>query len=240
MIKRAIDNHLISTQAINIRDFASGKHHITDDTPYGGGSGMIMKPEPIIKAIRFVKSNHINSKVFLLSPQGCVFDQTLTKQLAGYDSITLICGRYEGIDDRVSDLIDAEISIGDYVLTGGELAAMVLIDAIIRHIPGVLGGEDAAEKDSFENGLLEYAHYTRPPVFENESVPEVLRSGHHQAIDQWRRESSLMRTLFKRPDLLMTTPLKNEDISTLIKWKKQIDSIIQTNTLPCPNSLSSD
>ncbi|MGD2037615.1 MAG: tRNA (guanosine(37)-N1)-methyltransferase TrmD, partial [Desulfobacterales bacterium] len=191
IIRRAIDQKKISASTLNIRDFAEDKHQVTDDRPYGGGSGMVMKPEPMAGAIRAANRKCPSAKTVLLSPQGRVFNQALANELASFEGLVLVCGRYEGIDERIShDLIDDEISIGDYVLTGGELAAMVVIDAVTRQIPGILGGEDAAEKDSFSNGLLEHAHYTRPHVFEGKAVPEILLSGHHEEIENWRVESA--------------------------------------------------
>jgi tRNA (guanine37-N1)-methyltransferase len=164
----------------------------------------------------------------LLSPQGRVFNQAVANELAAFEGLILVCGRYEGVDERIShDLIDDEISIGDYVLTGGELAAMVVIDAVTRQIPGTLGGEDAAEKDSFSNGLLEHAHYTRPQVFEGKAVPEILLSGHHEEIENWRLESAMLRTLVKRSDLLKDKTLSKQQLDILKKWSRRIEEIIK-------------
>jgi tRNA (guanine37-N1)-methyltransferase len=183
IIRRAIDKEQIIVSTLNIREFAKDKHQVTDDRPYGGGSGMVMKPEPLAGAIRAAQRQFPSAKTILLTPQGRVFDQATAHELAALKGLILVCGRYEGVDERIShDFIDDEISIGDYVLTGGELAAMVVIDAITRQIPGTLGAEDAAEKDSFSNGLLEHAHYTRPQVFEGQAVPDILLSGHHEEI----------------------------------------------------------
>ena len=227
IIRRALDQKKIIASTLNIRDYAEDKHHVTDDRPYGGGSGMVMKPEPLAGAIRAAGLKVPSAKTILLTPQGRVFDQKLANELAAFEGLILVCGRYEGIDERVcQDLIDYEISIGDYVLTGGELAAMVIIDAVARLIPGVLGAEDSAAKDSFSNGLLEHAHYTRPPVFEGGEVPEILLSGHHKEIENWRRESALIRTFLKRPDLLGKRQLDKKEIEILKKWSQHIQNII--------------
>ncbi|MBW2705584.1 MAG: tRNA (guanosine(37)-N1)-methyltransferase TrmD [Deltaproteobacteria bacterium] len=230
IIRKAIEEQKILTSAINIRDYAEDRHQVTDDRPYGGGSGMVMKPEPLAGAIRAATQTAAEAKTVLLTPQGSVFDQGMARELASSDGLILVCGRYEGVDERVChDLIDYEISTGDYVLTGGELAAMIVIDAVTRLIPGTLGGEQAAEKDSFADGLLEHAHYTRPRIFEGHEVPEVLLSGHHQEIDQWRLESSLMRTLLKRSDLLQKKDLDQQEIEILKKWYNQIEKILDVN-----------
>jgi len=230
IIRKAIEDQKIFTSAINIRDYAEDRHQVTDDRPYGGGSGMVMKPEPLAGAIRAATRTVPEAKTVLLTPQGRVFNQSLAQELASFDGLILVCGRYEGVDERVChDLIDYEISTGDYVLTGGELAAMIVMDAVTRLIPGTLGGEQAAEKDSFANGLLEHAHYTRPRGFEGNEVPEVLLSGHHQEIDKWRLESSLMRTLLKRSDLLQKKALGPQEIEILKKWYNQIEKILDIN-----------
>jgi tRNA (guanine37-N1)-methyltransferase len=230
IIRRAIDQKKIFASTLNIRDYAADKHHVTDDKPYGGGSGMVMKPEPLAGAIRAANRKVSSAKTILLTPQGRVFNQKMARKLAAFEGLVLVCGRYEGIDERIShELIDCEISVGDFVLTGGELAAMVIIDAVTRLIPGTLGGEDAAEKDSFSNGLLEHAHYTRPQTFEGNQVPEVLLSGHHQEIENWRLESSLMRTLLKRADLLKNKSLNERELEILKKWSQRIEEIIKYN-----------
>jgi tRNA (guanine37-N1)-methyltransferase len=228
IIRRAIDQNKIFASALNIRDFAEDKHQVTDDRPYGGGSGMVMKPEPLAGAIRAANRKCPSAKTVLLSPQGRVFNQAVANELAAFEGLVLVCGRYEGVDERIShDLIDDEISIGDYVLTGGELAAMVIIDAVTRQIPGTLGSEDAAEKDSFSNGLLEHAHYTRPQVFEGKAVPEILLSGHHEEIENWRVESAMLTTLLKRPDLLKDKTLSKQQLDILKKWSRRIEEIIK-------------
>jgi len=239
IVKRAIDQKKISVSTVNIRDFAKGRHRVTDDRPYGGGSGMVMKPEPLAAAVRSAKRTALSSKTVLLTPQGRRFDQSTARGLASLQGFILVCGRYEGVDERIcQDLIDYEISIGDYVLTGGELAAMVVIDAVTRLIPGVLGGADSAEKDSFSGSLLEHAHYTRPRTFEGAQVPEVLLSGHHKEIEKWRLESSLIRTFLKRQDLLENRPLDVQEIEILKKWCLGIEKIIQAQSLRGSDALS--
>jgi tRNA (guanine37-N1)-methyltransferase len=227
IIRKAIEDQKIFTSAINIRDYAADRHQVTDDRPYGGGSGMVMKPEPLAGAIRAATRTVAEAKTVLLTPQGKVFNQSMAQKLASFDGLVLVCGRYEGVDERVChDLIDYEISTGDYVLTGGELAAMIIIDAVTRLIPGALGGEQAAEKDSFANGLLEHAHYTRPRIFEGSEVPEALLSGHHREIEKWRLESSLLRTLLKRSDMLQKKDLDRQEIEILRKWYHLIENIL--------------
>ena len=228
IIRRAIEQQTISAEAINIRDYAEDRHQVTDDRPYGGGAGMVMKPEPLAAALRDAAKSRTGAKTALLTPQGRVFNQNMARELAASDGLILVCGRYEGVDERIChDLIDYEISIGDYVLTGGELAAMIIVDAVTRLIPGALGGEGAAEKDSFSDGLLEHAHYTRPGDFEGRQVPEVLLSGHHQEIEKWRLESSVMRTLLKRPDLLQKKELNRQQRDILKKWRQENDKILE-------------
>ncbi|CAN2039031.1 tRNA m(1)G37 methyltransferase [Candidatus Magnetomoraceae bacterium gMMP-15] len=241
IIKRAIERKKISVKAVNIRNFASGKHHVTDDKPYGGGSGMVMKPEPLAACIQDAEKKSPGSLIILLSPQGHILNQSLALKLSKQAGLILVCGHYEGIDERIChDFIDYELSIGDYVMTGGEPAAMVVIDAVSRLIPGVLGDPESAAKDSFSDGLLEHAHYTRPPEFGEMEVPGVLLSGHHKAIENWRRESSLIRTALKRPDLLFKQKLNNKDILILKKWAKEIEKIIKFQSAPGPDALSCD
>ncbi len=241
IIRKAIEQDKIRASATDIRAFAEGRHHVTDDRPYGGGCGMVMKPEPLAAAIRSARQRMPSSRTVLLTPQGRVFDQNLARRLAMLDGLIFICGRYEGVDERIChDLVDEEISIGDYVLTGGELAVMVIIDAVARLIPGVLGGADSAEKDSFSEGLLEHAHYTRPRIFEGMEVPEVLLSGHHAAIEKWRLEMSLIRTFLKRPDLLKDRRLNKEELEILKKWQGDIERTIQDQTVCDTVALSGD
>lgn len=239
MVRRALVQEQIRASAVNIRDFAEGRHRMTDDRPYGGGCGMVMKPEPLAAAIRAAMKRAPAARRVLLTPQGRVFDQQTARDLSACEGLILICGRYEGIDERVgSDLIDDEISIGDYVLTGGEVAAMVVMDAVTRLIPGVLGGCESALKDSFTDNLLEHAHYTRPECFEGEAVPEVLLSGNHKEIEIWRQESALIRTFLKRRDLLKKRPLSKPELEILRKWSGDIEEIIRTQSLRGADPLS--
>lgn len=203
ILKRAREAGLLEVGVHNIRDFTTDKHHTTDDEAYGGGGGMVMKPEPIFAAVESVLGVPPVCPVILLTPQGRPFTQRVAEELSGVDHLALLCGRYEGVDERVRQhLVTGEISIGDYVLTGGELPALVVIDAVARLIPGVLGDPEAATKDSHASGLLEYPHYTRPPEFRGWEVPEVLRSGNHVEIEKWRQEQAEKRTRERRPDLL--------------------------------------
>lgn len=218
IMKRAQAANLLAVQVINPRDFTQDKHHIVDDTPYGGGSGMVMKPEPIFLALRAILDSVPCTKrrVVLMCPSGQRFDQKKAKELAEYEQLIMVCGHYEGIDDRIREnMIDEALSIGDYVLTGGELPAMVVADAVARMLPGVLGAEDAAAKDSFYNGLLEYPQYTRPREFNGWEVPDILLSGDHAKIDRWRRKQSLRNTWERRPDLLENGKLSKDDIRLL-------------------------
>ena len=227
IVRRAIESGIIEADCINVRDFAKDKHQMTDDRPYGGGCGMVMKPEPLAGAVRAAAGRAPGAAKILLSPQGRVFDQQLAKELATEDGLILICGRYEGTDERIeSDLVDLEVSIGDFVLSGGEIAAMIIVDALTRLIPGALGGAESAAKDSFAEGLLEHAHYTRPRRFEGEDVPDVLLSGDHGAIEQWRLESSLLRTLVKRPDLFNNRQLASEEKAVLANWHSRLGDIL--------------
>jgi tRNA (guanine37-N1)-methyltransferase len=227
MIRRAIQKGKISPATINIRDHAHGRHRVTDDRPYGGGCGMVMKPEPLAKAVAQAKHRMPAAMTLLMSPQGRQFDQQLAQSLAQTDALILVCGRYEGVDERFIDqYVDGEISIGDFILTGGELGAMVVIDAVARLIPGVLGNADSTGNDTFSDGLVEHAHFTRPPRFGDESVPDVLLSGNHSEIDRWRRETALMRTVLKRPDLLVPRELSPQERATLVKWRRDIDRLI--------------
>lgn len=200
IIGKAVEKKLIDINITNIRDFSEDKHKKVDDTPYGGGAGMIMKPDVVYRAYQSVKEN--NAKVIYLSPQGKTLNQQKVEDLSKESHLILLCGHYEGIDQRVLDkIVDEEISIGDYVLTGGEIPAMVLIDSVSRYVEGVLK-QDSIQEESFSNGLLEYPQYTRPEIFEGEAVPEILLSGHHQNIEKWRKEKSVEITKKKRPDLV--------------------------------------
>jgi tRNA (guanine37-N1)-methyltransferase len=245
MIKRAIDAGLLDVQVHNIRDYAAGRHQVTDDYPYGGGGGMVMKPEPVFEAVEKVlgirdEGAGIGEQdadfrppiidhqppipIILLTPQGRVFNQSIAYELAQHDRVALICGRYEGFDERIREhLATDEISIGDFVLTGGELAALVVLDAVIRLKPGALGDPEGASDDSHASGLLEYPHYTRPPEFRGWGVPEVLLSGDHAKIDRWRREQALRRTWLRRPDMLAAVELSKVDRACLDKLRPAPD-----------------
>ena len=212
ILQRAQEGHLVEVKLYNIRDWTTDRHHVCDDMPYGGGGGMVMKPEPIFTAVEAVLGAPPSCPVVLLTPQGRVFTQAVAEELSQQDHLALLCGRYEGIDERVREhLVTDQISIGDYVLSGGELPAMVLIDAITRLIPGALGDPEGAWDDSHATGLLEYPHYTRPPEFRNWRVPEVLLSGDHARIAKWRRQQALLRTRQRRPDLLEKANLSDKD-----------------------------
>jgi tRNA (guanine37-N1)-methyltransferase len=215
ILKRAQGANLIQVNLVNFRDYATSKHKNVDDVPYGGGAGMVLKPEPIYAAIRDLPPAEGQRRVVLLSPQGEVFNQSKAKEWSQLDELVFICGHYEGFDERIRGLADEEASLGDFVLTGGELAAMVMIDAVARLLPGVLGEMASAEEDSHSEGLLEYPQYTRPPVFEGMKVPEVLLSGHHLHIAQWRRKESLRRTYLKRPDLFAKLQFQVQDYPLL-------------------------
>jgi len=218
VLGRAVKKGIVRARIIDIRDFARGVHKTTDDRPYGGGDGMVMKPGPIYRALESVGRVNGRSLVILLSPQGKPFDQAAAWELSSWDQIILICGRYEGVDERIRRIcIERELSVGDFILSGGELGAMIVMDAISRLIPGVLGGERSNLEDSFEEGLLEYPQYTRPRVFLGEEVPAVLLSGDHERIRLWRRTKSLKRTRDRRPDLLKKARLTREDEKLLSK-----------------------
>jgi len=208
ILKRAQERGLLTVQRHDIRAYTTDKHHTADDTPYGGGGGMVMMAGPLVAAVEDVRGTDTGAPVILLTPQGRVFTQRVAAELAAHDRLILVCGRYEGVDERVrQSVVTDEISIGDYVLTGGELAAMVIVDAVARLIPGVLGARWGAEEDSHAMGLLEYPHYTRPPVFRDMAVPEMLLSGDHGAIARWRRREAIRRTWQRRPDMLLATEL---------------------------------
>ena len=219
ILQRARQRGLVSVNVHNIRDYTHDKHHMTDDTPYGGGGGMVMKPEPVFEAVESVLGLNAYQTQFqpgppiiMLTPQGRVFSQTVAEELSRHERIALLCGRYEGLDERIREhLVTDEISIGDYVLTGGELPALILIDAVSRLILGVLGDPDGAADDSHATGLLEYPHYTRPPEFRGWQVPEILLSGDHGKIEKWRREQAILRTLARRPDMLAHADLTESE-----------------------------
>ncbi|PWH18623.1 MAG: tRNA (guanosine(37)-N1)-methyltransferase TrmD [Anaerolineae bacterium] len=221
ILQRAQQKGLIEVHLHNIRDYATDKHHITDDEPYGGGGGMVMKPEPIFAAVESVLGAPPACPVILLTPQGKTFNHQIARQYAQLETLALICGRYEGVDERVREhLVTDELSIGDYVLSGGELAALVVLDAVSRFLPGVLGDPDGAVDDSYALGLLEYPHYTRPAEFRGWRVPDVLLSGDHGRIARWRREQALLRTWQRRPDLLEKATLSKEDKAFLERLRQ--------------------
>ena len=239
IVMRAREAGIVSLALHNIRDYAEGKHAITDDYPYGGGGGMVMKPEPIFRAVESVLGLPARSAdeasdasdaaqanpprpIILLTPQGRRFDQSVALELADHHRIALICGRYEGVDERIRRrLCTDEISIGDFVLSGGELAAMVIVDAVTRLLPGALGAEQGAADDSHATGLLEYPHYTRPPDFRGWRVPEILLSGHHANVLRWRRQQALLRTALRRPDMLETAWLTQDDLAFLERLERE-------------------
>jgi len=230
IIKRAREAGLISIALHNIRDYATDRHRTTDDTPYGGGGGMIMKPEPIFAAVETILKDrgpgvdHPAPPIVLLSPQGRLFTQEIARELSRHSHLILICGHYEGVDERVRQVLATdEISIGDYVLTGGEVPALVIVEAVTRLVPGVLGDPGATFEDSHAEGLLEYPHYTRPPVFRGHGVPEVLLSGDHAAVIRWRRQQALRRTWERRPDLLSKARLSEDDKAFLRQLQQRTE-----------------
>lgn len=211
IIKKATENGILRFNVVNIRDFADGNHRTCDDTPYGGGPGMIMKIEPIYRAMDHVEKEMGRPYYILMTPQGRVFSQRTASRLSKKPHLCLICGRYEGIDERIIDLVDEEISIGDYILSGGEIPGLVLIDSIARLVPGVLGNAESPVKESLEESLLEYPQYTRPEVFMGMEVPSVLLSGNHEEIRRWRRRESIRKTIIRRPDLMERFQPNKED-----------------------------
>lgn len=223
ILGKAIEKQLLEVVATDIRDFASGKHRNTDDTPYGGGAGMVMKVEPLVGAIAAAKTRLPTAKVVLLSPRGATFTQAKARELAAHESVILVCGRYEGIDERAMAVIDEELSLGDFVLTGGELGALIVVDAVARLVPGVLGNAESAQTESFESGLLEHPHYTRPPEWNGQAVPEVLQSGDHARIARWRRWHALKLTQARRPELFeKQQPLSKADTKLLSKREDEL------------------
>jgi tRNA (guanine37-N1)-methyltransferase len=214
ILGKAREAGLVAVRVTDVREHAPGKHRITDDAPYGGGAGMVMKPEPLVDAIEAARARLPGALVLLTSPRGALLDQALARRLASHGKLILVCGRYEGVDERVTTAIDMEVSIGDFVLTGGELAALCVVDAAARLVPGVLGNEASAGAESFAEDvpLLEHPHYTRPPVFRGQAVPEILLCGDHRRIERWRRRESLRATRERRPDLLARARLTEEDL----------------------------
>jgi len=217
ILRIAQEKNILSISAIDPRDFTRDPHRTVDDTPFGGGAGMVMKPEPLLKAMEKARREMPRTPVFLLSPKGRPFTQRTAEEWSRLDGFTLVCGRYEGIDSRVENHVDGLVSLGDFVLSGGELAAMVMVDAVCRLIPQVVGREESLQEESFSDGLLEYPHYTRPAKLGDEEVPPVLLSGNHAEISRWRREQQLRVTWQRRPDLLKTAPLGGEDVKVLTK-----------------------
>lgn len=238
IVRRAIAQGYLNSEAVDIRAYAEDRHKVTDDRPYGGGCGMVMKPEPLARALRATRARMPDARTLLMTPQGRPFSQQMAADLAGRKGLIFICGRYEGVDERFTEqFVDDELSIGDYVLTGGELPAMVVVDAVVRLIPGVLGGDDSAAQDSFVDGLLEHAHYTRPRDFEGQEVPEVLLSGNHAAIARWRLEGALVRTFLKRPDLLENRDFSAQEIDILRKWSQRLEKLVRSQFARGPDSL---
>lgn len=231
ILQRAAANGLVEIALHDIRQWANDKHHTTDDIPYGGGGGMVMKPEPVFAAVESVLGAPPQCPLILLTPQGKPFDQAAAERISRHERIGLLCGRYEGVDERIREhLASEELSIGDFVVSGGELPAMMVIDAVSRLLPGVLGDPEGAADDSFSSQLLEYPHYTRPPDFRGWGVPEVLVSGNHAAINLWRRQQALLRTLDRRPDLLVNASLDKTDLHLL-------QEVIDQNNLEIPEQL---
>lgn len=224
ILGKAIEKGLITVNRHNLRHWAKGKHQVTDDTPYGGGDGMVMKVDPVASALSELKASCPQSRVLLMSPQGKTFQQADAERFSRESGLIFVCGRYEGFDERIRSLVDEEVSLGDFVLTGGELAAATIIDATARLVPGVLGAAGSALGDSFSDGLLEYPQYTRPAEFNGVSVPDVLTSGNHQRIATWRRHEQLRRTLERRPELLETAPLSQEDLVYLAELRAESES----------------
>ncbi|BDG35120.1 tRNA (guanine-N(1)-)-methyltransferase [Parageobacillus caldoxylosilyticus] len=222
ILKKAQEKKAVSIHVVNFRDFADNKHKTVDDYPYGGGAGMVLKPQPIFDAVHHVTKDSPHPRIILLCPQGERYTQKKAEELAKEEHLVLICGHYEGYDERIREyLVTDEISIGDYVLTGGELGAMVIVDSVVRLLPGVLGNASSPVHDSFSSGLLEYPQYTRPADFRGMKVPDVLLSGNHRLIEEWREQQSLKRTFLRRPDLLENYPLTEKQKRWLEQWKKE-------------------
>lgn len=220
ILAKAQEKGLMRIRVHDLRTFTADKHHVTDDAPYGGGVGMVLKPEPVVEALEYVRGQGGSACAVLLTPQGEPFSQRLAEELARQERVVLVCGRYEGVDERIREFVDREISLGDYVINGGEAAALVLVEAVGRLIPGVVGKLESTEGESFSTGLLEYPQYTRPRSFRGREVPETLVSGHHREIERWRLKESLKRTLLRRPDLLerrVFTPEEQELLEGIIQ-----------------------
>jgi tRNA (guanine37-N1)-methyltransferase len=223
ILKRAVQKGILEVKVHNLRDYALDRHRTVDDYPYGGGPGMVLKPEPLFRAVKAIREDGLDTSTILLSPQGRLFNQEMAQELSRETRrLLFICGRYEAIDERVRDgLADREVSIGDYVLTGGELPALVIIDSLVRLLPDALGDEHSAEEESFSWGIFDYPHYTRPPDYEGMKVPDVLLSGNHKGIARWRRKEALRRTLYRRPELLQKVLLTDEDYTLLAEIKEE-------------------
>jgi tRNA (guanine37-N1)-methyltransferase len=223
ILGKAAAKGLIRIEAHDLRDWAEGKHKVTDDAPYGGGDGMVFKVEPVDRALRSLRQRQPAARVLLMTPQGRPFRQSVAAELAREQRLVFVCGRYEGFDERIRSLVDDELSLGDFVLTGGELAAMAMIDAVARLVPGVLGAEGSAVGDSYSDGLLEFPHYTRPAEYAGLAVPEVLLSGNHAEIARWRRREQLRRTLQRRPELLTSATLSEADRQMLEALRREAE-----------------
>ena len=224
IIRRAVEAGLIEINLHDLRDYTFDRHRQVDDRPFGGGAGMVMKPEPLFRALEAITHHATDATVVMLSPQGRLLTQRLAEELAARERVVLICGRYEGVDERVIEqLADDEISIGDYVLSGGEIPAMVVLDAVTRLIPGALGSNESAERDSFADGLLDYPHYTRPVEYRGLKVPDVLTSGHHGEIEKWRRRKAMEKTFSRRPDLLERRALSEEERRLIAEILREMD-----------------
>ncbi|MGB9607815.1 MAG: tRNA (guanosine(37)-N1)-methyltransferase TrmD [bacterium] len=235
MMRKAVERGIARIVLHNLRDYALDKHRTTDDYPYGGGAGMLLKPEPIYNSLEEIKRECVaegcqGHKVILTSPQGIPFRQAIAEQLAKETHLIIICGHYEGVDDRILDWVDEEISLGDFILTGGEIAALAIVDAVVRLLPSVLSEEEAARDESLSSGILEYPQFTRPAEFLGEEVPKVLLSGNHQEVERWRRRRALERTLFRRPDLLASANLSQEDYEILEEIMKDLKAILENKT----------
>lgn len=222
VLGKAVEKGLIALTVTDVRDFAPGKHRVTDDTPYGGGAGMVMKAEPLVGAIEAARARRPGARVILMSPRGPTFTQAKAHALRDLGALVLVCGRYEGVDERALAFVDEELSVGDFVLTGGELAALCVLDAVARLVPGVLGNAESAASESFEQGLLEHPQYTRPPDFRGRKVPEVLQSGDHARIERWRRWHALKLTQERRPDLFARLALSKADVKLLAKAEEEL------------------
>jgi len=225
MVKRAIDRGIVDVDRVNFRQFGKGRHQVVDDTPYGGGAGMLLKPEPLFEAMDLIndRAPETKKRVILMDPAGKPFDQKMAEEFSEEDHLVFLCGHYEGYDERIRTLVTDEVSLGDYVLTGGELAAMVMIDATVRLLPGVLGNVDSAQTDSHSSGLLEHPHYTRPAEYKGMTVPDVLMSGNHGLIEEWRHTQSLRRTFERRPDMLASYDLSDKDKALIDEWGREAE-----------------